>query len=152
MKRVNADIRLTGHVADIVKSQVGNMDPKWNAIKQARHGHSAPTSPDARSYSYEAHDIGGAWRVTSESAAVGIGSSVEEAVASVNTGGFEEKRVADWREVRVEDALGDRFTVADLRKLGREHDVSYSRGSTKSELVEQFVTQAPDTAFELAAP
>lgn len=153
MRRTDVVVELLGSV-DVPKSRTGGIDPVNDAIRYARRNMDTPYSPDADRVEYEAVDHGDYYTVvarglSSSSAFSRRGDAIEGAAGAVDRGTFESKDVVEHRTVGVADELA-RLTVADLRELGREHDVSYGRGSTKDEMIEQLIEQRPELARSLA--
>lgn len=148
--KLNEAVVVSRGSVTVPASRVGDVDPENDAIRIARRELDTLKSPDADRYSYSAHREGDVYRVVVEGHS--RASAFEDlagyggAAGEVQLGGFEETEVADWRSVDVADLLYEKLTVADLRELGREHDVSNPRGANKRELVERFVERAPDAA------
>lgn len=146
MKRIDAVFERIVHVMDVPGRRLSSVDPDNDAVRIARREADWEYDPAADRVEYEAHEYADGRRVTARMLAHGSGGSPEEASPG------REWRMLEHKVTDVPRALEENLTVADLRELGREHDVSYRRGSRKSELAEQFAEQAPEAAFRLAAP
>lgn len=155
MKRTDVSLELVGSV-DVPKSRTGSVDPVNDAIKIVQREKDTPYSRDADRFEYEAVDHGDRYRVLVKGLASSTafsdreGRGREMAAQSVDRGTFESKNTLGYRTTDVRSIITNRLTVSDLRELGREHGVSYSRGSTKAEMINQLMEQAPELAKSFA--
>jgi len=114
-----------------------------------------PYSPDADRVEYEAVAQGEYYRVVvrglaSATAFSNHGRSREKAVDAVDAGTFESKDLLKHVTYDVANLIADNTTVEGLRDLGRGHGVSYARGSTKREMIDQLIEQEPALARRIA--
>jgi hypothetical protein len=149
MKRHDAVYEVTLGTVNVLDREVGPVDPAGDAVDMARR-RSGHYHPGARSFDYEPVERDGHWEVLVKAIVPGSGRTALEAMPDLSD--YEDMVELDSREVDVASVLARRHSVAELRDLRKKWGASFHRGSTKAEMAEQLVEQAPDRAFELAAP
>jgi len=140
---------VTEVVLDTVRvplNQVGDIDPLGDAVEVAQR---TDTKYDSRvdSYFYEPIEKHDHVLVLVEGVIRDSGRRQAQAIPPREDfeGGPE---IISWRNMNVAEALADQMTVAELRDLRKQTGASFKRGSTKEEMAEQLVEQAPETAYE----